>query len=269
MKTTILALTTALTLLSTSVNAHDDKQNYNIQSDHCSINLNYGVVVEGDQIRFIDNDETYVQINNAQHLFVNGKQVALNQQQQNLVTDYAEQINKQVPVVVDLANDAVGIAFGAISSVASAFTGDDNVSSDKLDALLTQVQEKVALKFNKDNNGYYIAEQSFDEFEQFMENEIEAEIESVIASFAGDILIAVGTAINSEDGSFEEKMQAFGERMERMGDDIEASVEQQASDLEAKAEYMCDSLQQLDATEQRLVSNIKELRNFNLLDVSD
>lgn len=268
--TTSLLLSTAL--LSTSTIAHENSHetgNYSFNSDECSIDVNYGVVVEADNIRFINNDETYVQINNSQQLFVEGKLVDLTERQQALVAEYSEQINKQVPEVVTLAEDAVEIAFQAVSHVVIGLSGDNEKSKARVDSIFTKINSEVEKRFNEKDGSYFIAEQDFDEFDKFMEEELEDEIEELITDSVGDILIAVGSAMNSEEGSFEENMEAFGERMENMGSDIEKAVEGRAEELGKQAEKLCNNLKSLDLLETELTNSIDELDGFNLLTVSD
>ncbi|WOH39318.1 DUF2884 family protein [Thalassotalea fonticola] len=279
-KSLIVNLTASLllstTLLSTATIAHekghgsDSKSgSYSFNSDECSIDVNYGVVVEGDNIRFINNDETYVQINNNQQLFVEGKLVDLSERQQALVAEYSEQINRQVPEVVTLAEDAVEIAFQAVSHVVIGLSGDNEKSKARVDSIFTKINSEVEKRFNEKDGSYFIAEQDFDEFDEFMEEELEDEIEELITDSVGDILIAVGSAMNSEEGNFEENMEAFGERMENMGKDIEMAVEGKAEELGKQAEKLCHNLKSLDQLETELSNSINELNDFNLLTVSD
>ncbi|WP_371376512.1 DUF2884 family protein [Thalassotalea aquiviva] len=264
MKKIIFAGIASTILFTSSVFAHED-HNASFSNDHCAVDFNYGVVVEGQNIRFIDNDNTLVQINDLSQLFVHGKEVSLNQAQQALVSDYASGIKQQVPEIVELALDAVEIAFGAVTQVMVGLGVEDSSSADRIDQLFVSIKEKVHKRFNKDNGNYFLAEQNFNEFDEFMEEELEAEIESIVADSVGNILIAVGQAMNDEEGNFEQKMQAFGQRMERMGENIEAAVEPQAEALGAKAEALCDSLKELDYVEQELSNSIDELAKFNLI----
>ncbi|QBY03781.1 DUF2884 family protein [Thalassotalea sp. HSM 43] len=268
MKKFVLAGLTSIALTSGSAFAHDD-DSYNFSSEHCSVNVNYGVVVEEQHIRFIDKDQTIIQINDGDQLFVKGKQVRLTSEQKQLLSDYADAINEQVPNVVNLANEAIGIAFTAISHVATAFSGEDTDNSEKLEKIFARIEQKVAERFNKDQGSYYVAQQDFDEFDRFIEDELEAEIEGVVSSFVGDILIAAGTAMTEGDGSFEENMEAFGEKMEKMGEDIESTVEEQAEDLEKQAEDLCQNLKELDDIEQRLTDSVDELNDIDLISVGD
>ncbi len=269
MKKLLIAGLTSTLLLSSQVMAHDDDHNYAFSSDNCSVDLNYGVIVKGQNIRFLDKDNTYVQINDNKQLFVDGKQISLTAEQQNLVSEYASSINQQVPEIVNLALNAVDVAFSAISHVVTGVTGDDANSSDRLNEIMVKIKEKVHTRFNNDDGSYFLAQQNFDEFDSFMEDELEAEIEDLVSESIGDILIAVGSAINNEEGDFEQRMEAFGKRMERMGDDIELAVEGQAEQLEAQAEQLCANLKELDQLEMQLTDSVAELSRFDLINIGD
>ncbi|TKB47099.1 YggN family protein [Thalassotalea mangrovi] len=269
MKKLMLAGLLVTSTLATTAYAHGDKEYATFTSDHCSINMNYGVVVEANSIRFLDNDNTIVQINNQKDLFVNGKQVDLNDDQQALVSDYAAGVNEQIPRVVNIALDAVEIAFSALSHVATGLTGEENTATDSLNESFAAIREKVSTRFHSEDGAVYLAEQDFDDLDQFIEDELEGEIENLVANSVGDILIAVGQAMNDEEGDFEQKMEAFGERMERMGEDIEVAVEAQAEELGAEAELLCEELHDLNKIESQLSESVTALADFDLIEVRD
>lgn len=265
----LLAGLTSSLLLSTQVMAEDNDSNYSFSSNECSIDLNYSVAIENSHIRFINNDQTLVQINNQEQLFVKGKQINLTDRQQALVSEYAEQVNQQVPEAVNLAVDAVEIAFQAIGHVVTSISGEDSQSNERLDTIFSKIKNEVDKRFHEEDGNYYLAQQNFDEFDQFMEDEIEGEIEGLISESVGDLLIAVGTAMNNEEGDFEQKMEAFGERMETMGEEIEVAVEAKAEAIGVKAEELCHNLKDLDNLETELSNSVDELADFNLLTVSE
>lgn len=269
MKKLITAGFASSLLLSTSIWAHSDEHNYSISNDECSVDLNYGVIVEDDSIRFIDGDNTFVQINNNYQLFVRGKEIALTPEQQATITQYANGVNEQVPEIVHLAIDAVEVALNAVNEVVIGLELGDTQSSQRIDDLIIKVKEQVHARFNDDNDSYFIAEQNFDEFEQLMEEELGDEIEQIVSDSVGNILIAVGKAMNSEEGSFEQKMEAFGERMERMGENIEIAVEAKAEKLGEQAEKVCSNLKVLEQLETKLSDNIQALSDFDLINISD
>ena len=271
MKTLIAAALTTL-VVSTSVlpmaaNAHDGDNNYSFSSEECSVDVNYGVAVEQDHIRFIDKDETVVQINNMDQLFIRGKQIDLDTRQQALLEEYAKGINEQVPATVNLALDAVEVAFTAVSHVMAGLSGEDKDSDENIDAIFDKIQDKLAKRFNRANGSYYLGEQSFDEIDQVIEEDLEEEIESIVSQSVGNFLINLGSALNDEEGDFDQRMEAFGERMENMGEEVELAVEGKAEKLEEQAIELCDNLKSLDQLEAELTTSITELADFDLIKI--
>lgn len=256
-----------LLLLTSQAFAHEDN-NFSFNNDECSIDFNYGVVVEAQNIRFLNDDSTYVQINNNQQLFVKGKEVELTASQQSLLREYAQGITTEVPQIIDLALNAVELAFSAINQAVTGLGLEDDESGQRVNAIFVKIKDAVNQRFSKDNGHYYLAEQNFNEFDQYMEDELSAEIEAIISDSVGNILIAVGNAMNDEDGSFDEKMEAFGKRMETMGDNIEQAVEARAEELGVQAEQLCGNLKNLDMLEEELSDNVDELAQFNLIKVA-
>lgn len=266
----ILSTSLAMLLLLTGqAFAHEDENdNFSFNNDQCSIDFNYGVIVEGQNIRFINNDSTYVQINNNDQLFVKGKEVELTADQKSLLQEYAHGISTEVPKIIEIALNAVELAFDAMNQAVVGLGLESEDSGQKLNGLFAKIKDTVHQRFNKDDGNYFLAEQDFNEFDQYMEDELSAEIEELISNSVGSILIAVGNAINDEDGSFEEKMNAFGERMESMGENIEQIVEAKAEELGVEAEQLCDNLKDLNELEEALSDNVDELAKFNLIQIS-
>ena len=46
-------------------------------AQQCSINLNYGVIIDPKHIRIVEKAKTQVQINNADQLFIRGREIPL------------------------------------------------------------------------------------------------------------------------------------------------------------------------------------------------
>ncbi|EDQ01763.1 DUF2884 family protein [Shewanella benthica] len=97
--------------------------------------------------------------------------------------------------------------------------------------------------------------------------EFEQEVEQLVKNSIGTMMINLGSEMLSGDGdSFEQKMQAFGQKMENVSQDIEQQMEVQAQDLKARADKMCDNLQNLIALEQKLRIAVPELEKYPLID---
>jgi len=235
-------------------------------AEQCDINLNYGVVIDPDHVRIIDKDKTTLQINGNDQLFVNGKEVNLTNKQKELVTRYTMGIREQIPSIVSIAIEGVDIGFKAVNKVVSGITGENSASHQKLQKHFDELQWRLRKRFNHSDQSFYIAPQGFDDFEQIFINEFEQEIEAIITDSLGTILVAVGEAINNKDSqNSEQRAKPFDERMASIGEELELEVGGKIDALKSKAEMFCTKLAELDDIEDQLNQEVKELRQYNLI----
>ena len=79
-------------------------------------------------------------------------------------------------------------------------------------------------------------------------------------------MMAMGSAMMSGEGeTFDEKINAFSQKMEKMGKDIEVQMESRAQEMEQSADALCDNFQRLVVLEDKLRKQIPELGEFQVL----
>lgn len=59
-------------------------------------------------------------------------------------------------------------------------------------------------------------------------------------------------------------MEAFGQRMEKFGEELEASMNLKAEALEQRGDALCEHIQQLTLLEQSLISELPQLAPYAL-----
>ena len=253
-----LVITSAVLGLSvaTPVFAHSDSSH-----SQCDVSLNYDVTVEPKKLSISDkgNEKYRVELGK---LYVEGKEVALNAKQQALLVKYSDEVSMQVPEVIELVNDAVIMASQAVSMALTPLLGD--ATGAKLDEMMDGVQKRIDEVAYRNGDKFYLGatesamENAFDE-------EFEKEIEDLVQNSIGTIMMNIGSQMMSgEGGNFEEKMEAFGQKMENVGKDIETQMEAQSADFEAKADRLCERFESLLVLEQQVRSEIPQLASFPL-----
>lgn len=232
--------------------------------DECELSLNYDVELERNLLRVSDEGELLYRIE-GDRLWVRGKEVELNREQQAMVQDYYAEMERQLPKVVDLANDALKLAGSALDAVFTELS-EFGVSPDQGSDIMGTIQDKVNASMRTDNGGYRLGANSLDSLSDELDQALESEIEEVVSKSVGGILMALGQAMSEgENGDFEQRMEDFGQRMERMGERIEAEMEVQAEALEQQANALCEEWLVLDEMEQQLQRNIPEMAEFDLV----
>lgn len=238
----------------------------NVYAEHCNVNFNYGVIIEPNHVRILDNGQTYVQINNDSQLFVRGREIALESHQTALVSDFSKGIRNQVPEIVFIAIEGVEIGLKAVNKVIGGLTGENSASHRKLQEKFDDMQMRLRKKFNHSDKSYYIAPQDFDDFDEIFAGEFEQEIEEIVSESIGTILMAVGEAMaNRDEDTIEQRVSTYDDKLEHMGEELKLEIGTRANQLEQKAEQFCQALTDLDQVEAQMQVTISALNEFNLI----
>ena len=236
-------------------------------ADHCSVNFNYGVVIDPKHVRFLDHGQTKVQINGSHQLFIGGRQIELSTLQQKGLSQYTQGIRNQVPVIVSIAIEGVEIGLKAVNTVIGGLTGENSQTHQKFQEKFDDLHLRLRKRFNHSDQSYYIAPQDFNDFDEIFAGQFEQEIEEIISSSLGSILVAVGEAMTaSEDQNSEARVDTFDDRIASLSQNLEFEVGDKAKALESRAAMFCDKLLELDKLEDNIQMNIPQLANFNLID---
>ncbi|NKF50037.1 YggN family protein [Shewanella sp. WXL01] len=229
--------------------------------DECNVALNYDITVEPKRLQVSDQGKEQYRIEMGE-LYVNGKQVELDAKQQALVNQYSDAVSKQVPEVIDLVGDVVVLATQAVSMALTPILGD--AAGSQIDELMVGIQDRVdELAYQQGDRFFLGATETT--MENAFNEEFEKEIEEVMTNSIGTMMMALGGQImSSEGGSFEEKMEAFGRKMENIGDDIEMQIAEQSKDIEHRAEKVCENFQSVVELEQQLRREVPELAPYIL-----
>jgi hypothetical protein len=250
---------TSLSLLSSAVYA-----------EHCDVNFNYGVIIDPAHIRFLEQGHTKIQINDKSQLFVEGREAHLTNEQQLLLAQYSTGIRQQVPKIVEIAIEGVDIGFKTVNKVIGGLTGENSASHQRVQEKFNELQDRLHKRFNHSDKSYYIAPQDFDDFDELFAGEFEQEIEEIISTSIGSILMAVGEAMtNREEENSERRVDTFDERMESMGKELKLQISNEANVLESKAQKFCHSLIELNKIEDKMQQTIPELSSFNLIETKE
>mgnify|MGYP000057700950 FL=1 len=238
-------------------------------AQQCDINFNYGVIIDPAHLRIVDQGQTYVQINGQHQLFVNGREVQLNNEQKAQLSEFTLGIRSQVPAIVSIAIEGVELGLKAVNKVISSLTGENSASHQQFQDKFDELKWRLRARFNHSDESYYIAPQDFDDFDEIFAGEFESEIEAIVTDSVGSILIAVGEAMtHKEEQSTEQRVETFDQRIETMGNDIKLDISKQANALENKAEIICSSLIKLNEIENKLQMEIPALAAFNLIETN-
>ncbi|MEH6394572.1 YggN family protein [Pseudoalteromonas sp.] len=247
--------------IATGAMAHTDNEtNISFSGDSCDVEFKNDVRIKPNELEIFTADNNTMSFVEQGELKINGQTVALNGQQRQAITAYSNSLRSQLPEVANIALEGVQIAGVAIEEVANAF----NIEGlDSINELMADIKVEVENTFYQQGT-FVMGQQSFNQFGENFENQFDEQIESAVQSAMmqsmGSILMAVGSELMGSGGD----MQAFEQRMENMGAEIEAKVEQQANQLEKRADALCGNFSTIAEQEQQLVKLVPELKDYQL-----
>lgn len=198
----------------------------------CSFGIDAELEITPERVVIDDDDLGEVVIGADGELEIDGRDVALDAEQQEAVEAYADQLREVVPAVIDVAIEGVEIGIVAVTEVFAALTGGETPAS--VDESLKDLRADIDARLGRRDGTWYVREDGISDLDETLDS-MEPLIEEAVAESVGALLMAVGQAIASGEGSLDGRMEAFSERMERMDEDIEARVEKRAEAIEARA----------------------------------
>lgn len=231
----------------------------------CNIDFAYGIAVNNDQIRVMDKTRTVVQINHQSQLFVGGRLLDLSAEQRQWLADYSTGLHYVVPKMIVLATEGVDLAIDTIEHVYLGLVGSDHDSYERLNAAMKRVQNRVKDKFRHASNHYFIGPGSLESVDEFVDSEIEAQLEEAISTSVGGILSAI-SGINTGSGEVnQEKVAEITRQLSSVGEHLD--VGDKATTLRKKAEWFCEKLKRLDLAEEQLRASVPAFEPFNIITV--
>ena len=252
------ALLAALTLVPIQATAHW------FDGFSCSLDFSRAVAVTPELVRIHSNGSELI-VTASNSLLVDGRVIDLNDAQRDRVAEYVGEIRTTMLDVVEVALEGVEIGLTAAAEVAGAVFGSRPPAD--LYVLMDEVRERVGQRMYDRDGSIYLNGDGIDALDETMAD-LEPRIDEIMSRFVGSALSAAGQAFSDGEGSFVERMEAFGARMERFQRDMDMRVGERAAGLEARAEELCDHARALSFAEDALQQSVPEVRDIDLTRMS-
>jgi hypothetical protein len=229
-------------------------------ANQCDVEFNGNMQLENNILSVNLDNDTRLTIDQDRILYVDGKALTLDPRQQRWVNNYYDGINQAAPQAASIATDAVALASTALNEVFTELLGSDNSALTKLSDKLLSLDKKIQYNFYAENGDIRLHSESFENgefFGQQWEAQFEEDIEDLVTDSIGHLMVAIGTQLIFNGGD----MDAFEQKMERFGEQMEQKVAYQADALEEKAEELCSTLARVDHAETQLqqIAQLAEL----------
>jgi len=228
--------------------------------DDCSIDLQYDIQVSTQALKVSNESEALYQILQGGQLSVRGEAVELTDDQTVLTEEYAGEVAALILQWVALIPRALEVAEEAMAGAFTAAFGADSAPVTTSAKALALARETFERSVTVEDGVYSISMTEFNDIEETMGEELTEEIEDAIMSSLGSLFVEFGQAVVSTEGSFEERMGAFGARI----DMVDKELGRLGAELEDTSAELCAGRRKVQKLEQRVVKEIPELADYLL-----
>lgn len=258
-----LLLVSALICTPAAIAHNDNNAGISFSNEQCNVEFKNDVRIKPSELEIFTASNQFMRFSSNGSLTINGDQVSINSEQRQALIQYSDNLRTQLPEVANIALDGVKIAGVALEEVANAFNID---GIDDLSGLMDDIKSEVENTFYQQGT-FVMGQQSFNQFGENFEHQFEEQIETVVESAMmqsmGSILVALGSELLGPGGD----MDAFEQRMENMGAQIEEKVELHANALEKRANSLCENFANIAYQEEQLVAQLPQLQGYELFTI--
>jgi hypothetical protein len=241
-------------------------------AQQCSIHLNFGVIIDPNNIRIVEKSKTQIQINASKQLFIGGREISLSDEQIKLLETFSHGIRQQIPEIVSIAIEGVDVSFKAVNQLVVGLTGENSEDQQKIRTKFEELKWRIRARFNQSTNNYYIAPQDLTDFDEILTGEFKQDIESMISGSIGTILEAVGQSLlsdnNSNEYGSEVRVNTLDPKLTNISKDFSLTKSHKAKALDDRISLFCKQLKKLNEIEDKLHISIPEVSNFNIIEIS-
>jgi len=232
-------------------------------TNQCDMELRSAIRITADRIEVIGADSVLMQISNEDQLLIADKPVRLTEQQRQLVKAYSLQVRDTVPAIVDIALEGVELGLTAVTEVFYGLLDTEPPAS--LTTALGRIKTRVDQRLSRESGNIYLDARGVSDFDSVMEK-LEPEIEALTTVALGEVFTHIGNSLKAEDSSLAESITRMNERMEGFSERLETRLERQAETLSARADELCQQLQDLQLAELELQDAIPAAKPFDLVE---
>ena len=205
----------------------------------CNVDSRYSLTTENGGYLFTQTHAApgRVAISNG-GLSVDGRAANLSASDQSRVRQFESELSQLLPESREVATEAIGIAFDALSEVARTLASNPRQTIDKLNqsrvTALREINSRPAFMFSRDDDA------------------IDAVITPIVSEFVPEIVGGAVTLAFKSIFASDKERAAMAVRMNRMGQTLDQQVDARAKALEPLADSMCQRLKRMDALDNAL-----------------
>lgn len=224
--------------------------------EECEVKLLNDFRVSSQFLQVSSDAMQHYEIREEGYLSVHGKEVALTGQQRALAEEYAGEVAALASQWIELVSTTLGVVGVALETALEQVFGENSPAAAKAGAAVAQAKQKFEDLAKSEDGVYSLTAQDYNN----LGDTLSEEIETAVQASMGSLFHELGHAMLDGEGSFEERMAAFGRRMEVMG----AEFEHLGQSLAETGEVLCTQVKAIQKLERKVAKKIPEVADYPL-----
>lgn len=259
-------------ILSQSLNAHQVPQvpqsTFQLQSQQCQVALESSVTISPNFIKVFSGDQVYYHIDQDGELTINGDhKLDLTPEQQALAAQFGQSLRETVPQTLHLIEEAMDLASVSVSSTFEHIFEQDNDLGEQISELIQQAKQQLKQRFQQQEDHITLNQQNLDNMDDLFSEEFTQQVQALTMKSMGSLFNMIGDALSDEQGDLQSRLQAFTQRMEKMGKKLEEALSTQSQQIHNQTKQLCQQIITLDDIESQLQQQIPQISQYNLIKV--
>ncbi|BFM13368.1 hypothetical protein R50072_35210 [Simiduia litorea] len=232
--------------------------------DECKVSFAEDFSVAPEGVASTQGEKAYL-ISPSGGISIDGKPLTLNAEQKQLAANYAQGLQAFIPGLVAFVGDVLELVGKVLGEAFAAAFGENSEASSAIRSSLEKAQLKLAERVSNHEGTYEIKSEGIDAVDEAFDEEVEQAIEDAVAASMGSIWSLLGSALFSGEGTFASRMEAFGEKMETLGNSIDKNMDGKTESLERRGEQLCTKARNIERFESRLRASVPALAQYKIM----
>ena len=227
----------------------------------CKVDLKNEIHLNGERIEIVQTSGEKAVVDADNNLLIHGEKIELDNEQQQAIAQYRDNLNDYLPRVRKIAQDGLALANDIVDDVAVSFDAPE--AFDSVKQSMKQFYADMEARYYKDGDLVLPAD-TFASLRETWAEDFEKAKALFNEEFITSAFNAMSAKMKAEGGlNLTEMANAMSELKERIAE----RLKQHAVEVEKQSEEFCDSLDQMAEQEQQLHKKIPELKDYQLFTI--
>lgn len=230
----------------------------------CNFTLEHDLFITSQGVALQSGQQHLWQIDTNGQLWLYGQKQQTDADTTQLLIQYQSGVREQAMATVEIVSQAILLTTESISQLVTELTGKPITTNPGLQQAFAKIQQTTDNIIVRDDQTLELRGSQLAALDDAFGEEFAHAVEDLIQDSLGNIMLQMGKAMLSDQGSFEQRMEAFGQRMGQFGTQLEQRVQAKAALLEQDSETLCSNMQSLNALETTIQQRIPAMAKFDL-----